>query len=158
MRLKFEVDASGIPSRVETVRLKVLRAIKLGMRESMSVVAAATAGKVHSRTGQLAAAIIKSVRVRQTDIETVGSISGDVGRKHVGLWLEKGTRAHLIGRRTSGFSSTLITQLFNGNQRPVRLHPGQPPRPFMNPTLQALKGEIQSRIAARIDEALANEH
>jgi hypothetical protein len=155
--MRFDVDASGVPGRVETVRLKVLRGIRLGMREGMNELAVATAAKVHSRTGQLFAAIIKSVRVKQTDTETSGSISGDVGRKHVGLWIEHGTRAHLIGRRHGGFSSKLITTLFSGSTRPVRLHPGQPPRPFMNPTLQSLRGEIQARIAARIDEALANE-
>jgi hypothetical protein len=140
---------------------RIIRAIKLGMREGMDILAALVSGQLHSKTGQTAASVQHGVRVTETVAEIIGRIGlGFVGREPRGIWIERGTKAHIIEAAKGGLGETLRSVgrgahvLSDGSRFFGRIvhHPGQSARPVFEPSLSALKEEIMARIQLRMDQ------
>jgi hypothetical protein len=119
-----------------------------GMGEAMQDLALATAENAPRRTGALERAILKSVKVKETSTEIVGTVSGNVGSLHVGLWLEEGTSVPAVVAK-------MVLIDADGQPAFIRRHRAfrVPPHPFMNPTLQAQKQQIFETLRRHIRQA-----
>ncbi len=135
-------------------RAAIIAGVLEGMGAAMTELAIATASAAPHRTGRLAAAIMASVKVRETSKEIKGTISGDVGKLHVGLWQEEGVSVPAtMAKRVKAM--VLIGQdgspVFFKSHRAFRV----PGRPFMNPTLEEQKPQIIETLRASVREATA---
>jgi hypothetical protein len=81
-----------------------------------------------------------------------------VGREPRGIWLERGTKAHIIEARRAGWAKPCsvgrgahVLSWQPLLRARIVHHPGQSP-PVFDPSLSALKGEIMARIQLRMDQ------
>jgi hypothetical protein len=144
--IEMSASASDIGDKLEVVRKKIVAAMKVGMGEAMEGLAAHAAGMAPVRTGNLVAAIMRSPQVRQAGGDIIGTVSGDVGKKHVALWQEKGIKVPEVRKL-----------MVIGNQEFIRQHRAfdVAGRPFMNPALETYRDQITAIIAENVRGALA---
>lgn len=151
--ITFEVDSGSVQqvaSRLERARSRILEAIQVGMREAMVGLADFAASRAPVRSGALLAAILKSPKVTTNSTVVRGTVSGDVGKKHVALWQELGIKVPAVSGKFMAFND-------QGEQFFIQSHKAfqVPGKPFMNPALQEYKEQIIETIRGRVNEAVA---
>lgn len=144
--INMQASVGDIGSNLEAVRKKIIAAMRTGMQEAMEGLASYAASEAPERTGRLVAAIVRSPQVKQSAGYIVGTVSGDVGKKHVALWQEKGINVPDVHKL-----------MVVGNQEFIRQHRAfsVPARPFMNPALESYRDQITQIIAENVRGALA---
>lgn len=142
----MKASAGDVGDNLEAIRKKIIAAMKVGMGEAMVGLAGYAAGMAPVRSGSLRDAIMRSPQVRQAGGDIIGTVSGDVGQKHVALWQERGIKVPEVHKL-----------MVIGNQNFIRQHRAfqVPARPFMNPALEAYRDQITAIIAERVRGALA---
>jgi hypothetical protein len=159
--LDFQVDpasAARVDAHLETTRQRVLAGIRNAMQEAMEGLAWTVADKLQgnpivSRSGRLLGAVLGSPKVKETDTVIRGTVSADVGGKHLGLWLEDGTHVPAVAGKIFSYTAPGGEQVFARGHKAFEVKP----HPFMNPSLQEYKATILQMIAARVTEAVAND-
>jgi hypothetical protein len=141
---------------VDVVRQRILEGIRGGMKQAMEDLAYNVADKLFgnpivSRSGELATAILESPKVTETPEVIRGTVTADVGRKHLGIWLEEGTHVPAVDGKLYEFtepdSGSFYTHGHVAFQ--VKAHP------FMNPSLKEYQTTIMQIIADSVAEATA---
>ena len=143
------VDAS-----LERSSRDILAAIRGGVQESMEGLARVVAGKlfgdpIQSRTGDLLAAVLGSPRVTETKDSIRGTVSADVGNKHLGLWFEEGTHVPAVAGTLYQFTAADGASVFTHGHAAFQVKP----HPIMNPSLEEYAPTILETVEARISEA-----
>jgi hypothetical protein len=143
-----EESVSSVQAHARDYGKRILRAIKLGMREGMDFLADTVAGLIHSRSGQTAASVRHGVRVTETPTQIIGRIgTGFVGSEPRGVWLERGVNVPAVSGKLMVFQGT-SGLVFIRRHAAFRVAA----RPVFNPSLQALKGHIMTGIQNRMDQ------
>lgn len=155
LELKPE-SVDEVAAHVDQVRQRILEQIREGMLEAMEGLAWVVAGHlggdpIVSRTGQLLGAIVGSPKVSETPDVIRGTVSSDVGQKHVGLWLEEGTHVPALEAKLFEFSEAAEGVLFSHGHRAFEVQA----HPFMNPSLRDDHAAIMQILADHIAEAIA---
>lgn len=155
----FHVDeesAEKVDAHIAGLRDRVLGSIRVGMKESMEVLARAEADKLHGspivgHTGKLEQAVLASPKVTETDTVIRGDVSSFVDGKPLGAWLEDGTSIPAVVGKVIDFTAADVGKVFAHGHRAfhVKAHP------FQIPTLEESKQAIFDTIQARIGEAMA---
>ena len=155
--LDFKVDQASVDATVdyvEQVKQRILEGVRSGMLEAMQGLAGTVADKLHgspivSRTGALLSAIEGSPKVTETDAIIRGTVTADVGAKHLGIWLEEGTHVPAVEGKLYQFTEADAGTFFARGHRAfdVKAHP------FMNPALDEFKAPIMQIIADAIAAA-----
>jgi len=150
----IEFNATEIPAVGATaLRERVIAAVREGMAQAMEDLAAKAAEAAPVRTGALQRAILASPKVTETPAQIVGTVSGDVGRRHIALWQEKGILDPVVVAR-----GKIMRAYFSGGAIGfIRRHGGfaVPGRPFMEPALEQQRQAIFDTIRLRIQAAVA---
>lgn len=149
------INLSITPGSIETAvqsfderRRWIIAGVLEGMAEAMQDLALTTAENAPHRSGALERAILGSAKVKETGREIVGTVSGNVGKLHIGLWLEQGTHVPAVVKKM-----VLINE--DGQLAFIRKHRAfqVPAHPFMNVTLDAQKQQIFETLRRHIREA-----
>jgi hypothetical protein len=140
---------------LEEAKYKILEAVREGMKEAMINLAWNVAGKLQgdpiiTHTGGLLDAILNSPRVTETAELVRGTVSSDVNKKHIGLWLEEGTHVPAVLRTLYEFTEPDGETFFTHGHQAFDVKP----HPFMNPALEESQPMILETIRTRIEEAL----
>jgi hypothetical protein len=143
-----ESSVNDVRAHARDFGRRIIRAIKVGMREGMTVFAEAVGSKINSRTGQTAASILHGVSVTETPLEVRGRIgSGMVGRKPIGAWLENGISVPEVAGKLMVFQGPQGT-VFARHHKAFRV----PGRHIFSVSLQEVKSETFARIQTRMEE------
>lgn len=156
--IEFQVDEASVErvdASLERSRLDILKAIRGGVMESMEGLARVVAGKlfgdpIQSRTGALLAAVLSSPRVTETRDVIRGTVSADVGAKHLGLWFEEGTHVKAVEGNLFQFTAADGASVFTHGHAAFQVAP----HPIMNPSLVEYRPTILATIESRISEAV----
>lgn len=146
-------SAAELAAGFKAQRAWIIRGVLEGMAEAMQELAAATSEAAPHRTGALARAILASAKVKEKSKEIVGTVSGDVGSKHVGLWQEAGIS---VPETIATRGKAMVMVGSDGTPVYFRSHKAfkVPGRPFMNPTLQRQKAAIFEAIRSHVVKAM----
>ena len=159
MSVDMVLDPSSVDETVdylEQARERILQAIRDSMLEAMGglsdeAVAEMTDVGIQNRTGEFVLELLASPKVTETKDVIRGTVSTDVGRKHIGLWLEEGIHdpdvpGHLFEFTEPGGDSsfTLGHKAFD-----VKAHP------FLNPALEHYESTITEIISDAVEEAIS---
>jgi hypothetical protein len=150
-----QLDQSSVTAAVSyltAVKRKVLDAVKAGMTEGMTILAGTVASRLPFRTGELQLKVLESVKVTETQQKITGSISTDVGRKHVGKWLEFGISVPAVANKLMVFVAPSGEVVFTRGHKAFKI----PGRPVAIPALKEEKAEIMQIIAERMREAVGS--
>jgi hypothetical protein len=155
--INLKVDRASVDSTVayiDQVKERILAGIRSGMQEAMEGLAGAVESKLEgdpivSRTGELASAIAKSPKVTETATIIRGTVTADVGLKHLGIWLEEGTHVPAVDGKLYEFTEADGDTFFARGHRAFDVKP----HPFMNPALDEMKAPIMQIIADAVAEA-----
>lgn len=157
----FQVDphsVAEIEDYLEQTKRNIFANVRKGMKESMEGLAATVAEKLEgnpivSRTGELLAHVLASPKVKETQRYIRGTVDAELGKKHLGLWLEEGTHVPA----TIGTSKAKIYQFAPADGDSVFTHGHRAfqvqPHPFMNPSLEQFQPTILDIIANAVEEA-----
>jgi hypothetical protein len=137
--ITLKVEQASVDSTVayiDQVKERILVGIRSGMKEAMEGLAAAVESKLEgdpitSHTGELAGAIAKSPKVTETASIIRGTVTADVGLKHLGIWLEEGTHVPAVEGKLYEFTEPDGDTFFARGHRAFDVKP----HPFMNPAL-----------------------
>lgn len=151
MAIRLQIDSTEAVDYVDRVRRRVLKALREGMAEAMQGLAAVAAANAPKKSGSLAAAILRSPKVTSTSKVIRGSVSGDVGAKHVALWQEQGINVPAVTNKLMVFVGSDGTPVFTRSHKAFRVAG----RPFMNPALDTYQGQIIETLQKRMEEAAA---
>jgi hypothetical protein len=153
--IDFAIDEAPVLDYLEATRTRILAGIRTGMQEAMEGLAWNVADKLQgspivSRSGALLGAILGSPHVTETAEVIRGTVSSDVGEKHIGLWLEEGTHVKAVEGKLFQFTAADGQSVFTHGHRAfqVKAHP------FLNPSLEEYKPTIMNIIAQKIGEAV----
>jgi hypothetical protein len=146
---------------MDLVRERLLVHVREGMKQAMHGLAENVGGKlqgdpIHSHSGDLLAAVLKSPRVWENGRSIGGTVSANVGEKNVGLWLEEGHE--FPGRRRRQFDSrnlrrnpalaaAALARRLSGEDR-VRAYP------FLGPSLEEYAPTITQIIQEKVADAV----
>lgn len=145
-------STSAAAQAMQDRRAWIIRGVLDGMAEGMQILAAAAADAAPDRTGKLRRAILASPTVKETTSAIVGTVSGEVGARHVALWVEEGINdpAASVKRAKAMVMSAGGSAQFFRSHAAFRV----PAHPFMNPTLEEQKPQIMAVIQRHVEEAL----
>jgi hypothetical protein len=137
------------------VKERILEAVRVGMREAMEGLAWTVADKLQgnpivSRSGKLLGAVLGSPKVTETADVIRGTVTADVGEKHLGIWLEEGTHVQAVEGKLFQFTPADENTVYTRGHRAFDMKP----HPFMNPSLAEFKAPIMEIIASRVAEAI----
>jgi hypothetical protein len=152
MSVDFYVDQASVRSTVDYLKGKyaaVVAGIRTGMMEGMQILAAAVAPKLPHRSGELQAKVLASPKVTETQKTIRGTISSNVGRKPLGLWLEFGVKVPEVKDKLMVFTAKDGTVVFTRGHKAFQT----PGIARMFPTLQERKAQIIETIQNRMAEA-----
>lgn len=146
---------AAVESSVPQIQERIRQAIVEGMFEAMEGLASNVADKlfgdpIQSRTGALLQAILESPKVSENGDLIRGSISSDVGKKHVGLWLEFGTHVRATLGKLYGFMDDDGELAFTRGHKAFEVGP----KSFLNPSLREDEENIADILAAKLAGAL----
>lgn len=149
-----QASVDSVQSYVEKVRLRILDGIRTGMQEAMQGLAWTVADKLSgnpivSRSGELLGAVLGSPKVTETPQVIRGTVTAEVGKKHLGIWLEEGTHVPAVAGKLFQFTPPDGETVYSRGHRAFDVKP----HPFMNPSLQEFKAPIMEIISARVAEA-----
>jgi hypothetical protein len=149
-------SVNDVLEEVDQVRQRILEQIREGMLEAMERLAWVVVGHlggdpIVSRSGQLFGAIVGSPKVTETSDVIRGTVTSDVGLKHIGLWLEEGTHVPAVEAKLFEFSEPGAAELFSHGHRAFEVEA----HPFMNPSLRDDQAAIMQILADHIAEAIA---
>ena len=156
---KASVD--GVKGYLEQVRQRILDAVREGMQEAMEGLAGTVVDKIpgagiktrqrvrSNGGGDLISAIQQSPRVTTGPEYVRGTVSAEVGNKHLGLWLEEGFHEPAVEGSLFQFTTPDGDTLYSRGHRAFDVKP----HPFMNPALESYKAPIMDIIAQRVAEA-----
>lgn len=156
--LQLAIDPASV-DRVEDylrqTQQNILSGIRSGMQEAMDGLARDVAGKLRgspivSRSGRLLGAILGSPKVTESTDTIRGTVSSDVGKKHIGLWLEEGTHVEAVAGKLYGFTAADGNSVFTHGHRAFKVAA----HPFLNPSLEDYRPTIMDIITARVGEAV----
>lgn len=162
MNIGLQVDprsVAQVEDYLEQTKRNIFANVRKGMKESMEGLAATVASKLEgnpivSRTGELLAHVLASPTVKETQRYIRGTVDAELGRKHLGLWLEEGTNVPA----TIGTSKAAIYQFAPADDASVYTHGHRAfqvqPHPFMNPSEQEYQPTILDIITAKIEESV----
>lgn len=154
----FTVDTSGVNAWQDAARQRIFGAVREGLQAGMESLAWTVADKLQgapitSRSGALLGAILGSPKVTENAALIRGTVSSDVGKKHLGLWLEEGISV----RSTKGDGAQLY-QFFPADGASVFTHGhaafSVKGKPFLTPSLEQDAPTILDLIQAKLREAL----
>jgi hypothetical protein len=153
----FQVEqrsVDAVESYLERTRQRILSGIRTGMQEAMEGLAFTVADKLQgnpivSRSGELLGAILASPKVTETPQVIRGTVTADVGKKHLGIWLEEGTHVPAVEGHLYQFTPADGETVYTRGHRAFDVKP----HPFMNPSLREFKAPIMEIIQARVAEA-----
>jgi hypothetical protein len=159
--LELTVDQESVDQVVEhvdVVRQRILTGIRGAMQQSMEGLAWNVADKLFgnpivSRSGQLLGAILGSPKVTETPEVIRGTVTADVGKKHLGIWLEEGTHVPAVEGKLYEFTEPDEGSFWAHGHQAFQVKP----HPFMNPSLREYRDAIYQNIANAIGEALEGE-
>ena len=146
----------AVVDHLEQTRKNIFAAIKAGMLQGMEGLSSNVADKLQgtpivSRSGALLGAILGSPKVTENADVIRGTVSSNVGRMPLGLWLEEGTSvpASVVGKLFHFTAADGASAFTHGHQAfKVAAHP------FLNPSLEEYGPTILDTIQARIAEVL----
>lgn len=162
---------------LDTLPVKVERNIMRGaMRAGAKVVLPVAKAKIRNRSGETAASLRISTRARGSKV-TARIVAGNSKNPNVPIWLEYGTRAHLISvqdsekpinRRASARAGRVIrASMTTINRNVLRIgnrfvgptvsHPGARRFPFMRPALDAMASAAVTAIGEYIKKRLTKQ-
>lgn len=150
-----ESSVAGVADYLEQTRQNILAGIRQGMQQAMEGLAWTVADKLQgnpivSRSGELLGAVLGSPKVTETPYYIKGTVSSDVGGKHLGLWLEEGTNVKAVEGKLFHFTAADGASVFTHGHRAFQVAP----HPFLNPSLDEYKPTILDIIQSRISEAI----
>jgi hypothetical protein len=159
MSVKLVLDPASVTQTVDYLqqaRERILAAIREGMQTAMDglawkVVDNMQGNPVMSRSGELLEEILTSPKVTETTEVIRGTVSSDVGKKHLGLWLEEGTHVPAVQSKLFEFSEPDAETLFTRGHRAFDVKP----HPFLNPALREYETTITQIIQDAVAEAIA---
>lgn len=143
-----ESSVSATVDRLHALKQQIFAEIRAGVEKGTTELAEGAAGKVHNRSGDLAAAVLRSPRVRETEQYIKGTVSSDVGGKHTGKWVEFGVDVPAVIGTLMVFTGSDGSLVFTRGRKPFKVVP----HPFMLPTSRELNPQIYNDIAKRIRE------
>jgi hypothetical protein len=154
--LDFAVDeasVTGVKDYLEQTRQNILAGIRSGMKEAMDGLSWTVADKLQgnpivSRSGELLGHILGSPKVTETASYIKGSVDAELGKKHLGLWLEAGTNVPAVQGKLYQFTTADGNSVFTHGHKAFRVAP----HPFMNPSLNEYRSTILDIITQRISE------
>jgi hypothetical protein len=157
--IQFAIDEASVDrveDYLEQTRQNILAGIRIGMREAMEGLSWDVADKLQgspivSRTGKLLGAILGSPKVSETADVIRGTVSSDVGQKHIGLWLEEGTSVKAVEGKLFHFTTADGKSVFTHGHKAFKVAP----HPFLNPSLAEYKSTIMEIISQKVGEALS---
>jgi hypothetical protein len=159
--LQFAVDeesVTGVLDYLEQTRQNIMAGIRSGMQQAMEGLAWTVADKLQgspivSRSGELLGHVLGSPKVTDTPHYIKGTVDAELGKKHLGLWLEAGTNVPSTIGTAKGvlyqFTPADGDSVFTRGHRAFSVKP----HPFMNPSLIEYKPTIIDIITQRITEA-----
>ena len=155
--LDFAVDPNSVQDvtdYLEQTRKNILTAIRVGMREGMEGLSWKVAEKfdgnpIVSRSGDLLAHILASPKVTTHEGYIKGTVDAEMGKKHVGLWLEAGINEPAVKGKLYQFTAADGTSVWTHGHKAFRVAP----HPFMNPSLNEYRGTLLDLITQKIVEA-----
>jgi hypothetical protein len=80
--IKFTTDPQPALDHLKEMKYRILEAVRLGMSEGMAGLGGHAAANAPVFTDALRARLIASPKVRETATAIVGTVDGDVGKKH----------------------------------------------------------------------------
>ena len=164
---------------LETLPVKLEQNIMRGaLRAGAKVILQTAKQNIHNVSGELAASLRVTTRVRRGRV--VASVVAGGKKAKIGnrpIWVEYGTRAHLIsvqeeekpinfrqslrrGRIVRASMTTINRLVLKIGKRfvgPTVSHPGARPRPFMRPALDAQAGAATVAVGEYIKKRLTKE-
>jgi hypothetical protein len=152
-------------SYVEQAQVRILRAIREGMKTAMEGLADTTieefyAAGLQSRTGQTVENIEYSPKVSETAAVIRGTVAaerdislGGKRSKHIGLWMEEGTHVPEVKDVLFGFTSPSGNSVFTHGHAAFDVQP----HPFMNPALAKYETTISEIIQQAVDGAILDD-
>jgi hypothetical protein len=154
--LTFAVDEASVTEvtdYLEQTRQNILAGIRVGMKEAMEGLSWTVADKLQgnpivSRSGALLGRVLASPKVTETAAYIKGTVDAELGKKHLGIWLEGGTDVPAVQGKLFQFTTADGTSVYTHGHKAFRVAP----HPFMNPSLNEYKPTILDIIAAKISE------
>lgn len=147
--IELSANAGGFSGDLQAWRERIIAAVREGMLEAMKDLAIAAASAAPVRTGALQRAILNSPAVTETDTAIVGTVSGEVGRRHIALWQEKG----ILDPAVTASPGHVMRAFFSPDTIGfIRRHGAfrVPGRPFMKPTLEKQREAIFNTIRGAV--------
>lgn len=149
-------SADGVNAYVDRVKQRIFERLHVGMQEEMTELAGAVLAQmpqagIVSRTGKLATAIQSSPSVEETSEVIRGTVSADVGKKHLGLWFQEGTHVKAVAGKLYGFTAPDGNTVFTRGHKAFDVKP----HPILNPALDRMRQQIFNRLQQDVNEALA---
>jgi hypothetical protein len=156
--IQLVLDPASVTKTTEYVAQEqesILLAVRAGMQEAMQrlawqVIDRMQGEPITSRSGALLGAILDSPKVTETAETIRGTVSSDVGAKHVGLWLEEGTHVPEVQNSLFEFTEPDAQTLYTRGHRAFDVKP----HPFLNPTLREYETTITQIITDAVDAAM----
>jgi hypothetical protein len=151
-----ESSVDGVADYMETARQRILQAVRDGMLEAMKNLASDAVGQmagagIVEHSGQLAEAIERSPSVSETKEVIRGTVSSDVGAKHLGLWLEEGIHDPEVPAHLYEFTEPDGSTFYTRGHRAFDVKP----HPFLNRALEGAQTMIADLIQQSVDDAIA---
>jgi len=148
-----EASVTGVKDYLEQTRQNIMAGIRSGMKEAMDGLSWTVADKLQgnpivSRSGELLGHILGSPKVTETVSYIKGTVDAELGRKHLGLWLEAGTSVPAVQGKLFQFTTADGDSVFTHGHKAFRVAP----HPFMNPSLNEYRSTILDIITQRISE------
>lgn len=149
-------SVDGVSAYLDRVKQRVLAGVRVGMQESMQELAGQTVEQmviagVVSRKGELLTAIESSPKVTETAKVIRGTVSADIGKKHIGLWLQEGTHVKAVKGNLYGFMGADGGTVFTRGHKAFDVRP----HPILNPALDVMRAAIFDNLQKHMDEAIA---
>lgn len=162
---------------LDTLPVNIERNIMRGaLRQGAQIVMANAKSRIHSVSGGLAAGIATSVSARGGKV-TARIVAGDANKPNLPIWLEYGTRPHLIkvqesekpinakasaraGHIVRASMTTInrnVLRIGNRFVGPTVSHPGARRRPFMRPALDTTAGAVLAAVGNYIKHRLTKQ-
>jgi hypothetical protein len=158
LSVELVLDPSSVSETVdylEQARERILQAIRDSMLEAMgglsdAAVAEMTDVGIKQRTGEFTLELLSSPKVSETKDIIRGTVSTDVGAKHVGLWLEEGIHDPDVPGHLFEFTEPDGDSAFTLGHKAFDVKP----HPFLNPALEHYASTIEEIISDAVDEAI----
>jgi len=157
--LTFTIEPEAGPklaAYMEQVRVRITASIRSGMDTAMHdlaqfIVSSKLSGSpIQRRTGDLAEAVLASVRVKATEEQVHGSVAAKPkGQPNLGLWQEFGTHHPAVEGKLRVFSVPGGGIVFTNHLAEFTIAP----KPFLNVSLREQQTQIIATIRARLAEA-----